>query len=106
MQLRNGIDYFISEAEIYYKRGKITLALDSARIASSFFCGKNVAVNLFIAKCYSRLGLVTLSNQVYRSLIDQKNFIPPMLLGLLYNNLGESGAEKLERNIKLIKLYV
>lgn len=105
MKLNSGAEYFINEAEVFYKRGRVVDAIDSARLALSFLPG-NIAINLFIAKCYARLGFSNKSNELYRSLINDKNFIPPMLVGLLHNNLIISDAEKLSRNIELIKLYV
>jgi len=99
-------EYYISRAEIAYKRGQIKQAIRHARRAGSLCPAsgpKYHAVEIFIARAYSRLGQFEQSNRIYRGLVDDKIYLPPVIMGLLYNNLKNPNKSK--RNIALFKVF-
>jgi len=105
---RSELESCLSRAEIFYKQGKVVRALASAQ-AALLHCKREeqrVALNIFIAKCLSRLGRFDESNAVYRSLIDDKVYLPPVIMGLMHNNLQLKKDDKVSKNMHLIKLFV
>ena len=92
---------YISLAEIAYKSGHIRQAIRHAK-AGLRRCESqttSTAFRIFIARCYSKLGEYDKSNIIYRGLLNEKNYLPPIIMGLLYNNLKTS-------TLDILKLYV
>ena len=107
------IEYHLSRAEIFYKEQNIEQAIEDAQKALALCDNtesskdeKAISLRIFIARCYSKLGELDISNEVYRSLIDEKVYLPPVLLGLMHNNLSEDKHEKVKRNMTLVKIYL
>lgn len=113
------LEKFFSKAEIAYKSGKITQAIEYGKQALDFLSrtflssqgsahknleSKIVALRIFIARCHSRLGNYAESNKIYRELFNDKIYITPAVIGLLYNNLCTQCTEKLNLNLRLVKL--
>jgi len=94
----------VSKAEIAYKSGKVSLAIRCARKALDGCedAPKAVALQIFIARAYSKLGNFKKSNAIYRGLLRDGVYIAPVVFGLFYNNF-ESGTEKLGLNLTLVK---
>jgi hypothetical protein len=107
VSLFDGWNYYISLAELEYKRGEIKCALSTALIGKNYAKTKaqKTAIGIFIAKCYGQLGDYQKSSAIYRELIDEKVYLPPVMLGIMYNNLKVNNDEKAERNISLIKIF-
>lgn len=104
------VEKYISLAEIAYKSGNTLRAVTYAQKAISAGANRSqsVALKIFIARCQSKTGNFNESNRIYRTLLDEKNYLPPVIMGLLYNNFKTSGinTNKLSGNLGLIKLYV
>ena len=98
-------EHFIARAEIAYKSGHIKSAVRWAKraIEECDRCETESALKIFIARCYSKLGKYHESNVIYRRLIDGQNYLPPVIMGLLYNNIKI--AEKAKRTVAWLKLY-
>ena len=99
------VERWISMAEIAYKSGNIKSALRHAtaglnRCATPETC---TALRIFIARCHSKLGNFDKSNKIYRALLNEKNYLPPIIMGLLYNNFQ---SKKAINNVRLIKIFV
>ncbi|MCL2850912.1 MAG: hypothetical protein FWE01_00940 [Firmicutes bacterium] len=111
--LFDGVEYHLSRAEIAYKECNIRQAIIDAKQALQL-CkggeqvdeGKVIALRIFIARCYSRLGNLEKSNLLYRELVNENVYLPPVLLGLMHNNLAEGKSEKVKRNMCLVKIYL
>ena len=113
------VEFYVSRAEIFYKEGKVEEALEAARLALKAqgaaianISNSNpnkatqlAAIRIFIARALAKLGRVEESNQEYRALIDEGIYLPPIILGLLHNNLGEERDEKVCLNLDLMKLF-
>jgi hypothetical protein len=98
----------ISRAEIAWKSGHSARAIRHATRAIEL-CNdprKTTALKIFIARAKSSLGKYAESNEIYRALIDENTYLPPIILGLLYNNFKTASLEKQKCNINLIKLYL
>jgi len=108
--MNEDVEMYISLAEIAYKSGNTAKAIVYAEsaIESGADYSKSVALRIFTARCLSKLGKYDESNKIYRTLINENNYIPPVIMGLLYNNFktSEINAKKISRNLGLIKLYV
>jgi len=104
------LEFYISRAELFYGDGKTEPALKEARkaltVAKNYRKEKEVSIRIFIAKCLSNLGQIEESNKEYRGLIDEEIFLPPIILGLLHNNLMAGNDEKVKNNMYLMKLFV
>ena len=108
------VENLISSAEVAYKSGHTRLAIRHAKSAVKVCSepGKLTALRIFIARAYSRLGKYRESSVLYRELIDEKNYLPPVIMGLLYNNFHSDSIknvqtlEKISRNLGLIKIFV
>ena len=87
----------ISLAEIAYKSGNIAKAITHARSALKYDISPQMRTSLriFIARAYSKMGKTHESNKVYRALLTEKNYLPPIVMGLLHNNF------KLKEKIKI-----
>ena len=102
------LDYHVSRAELFWKGGEIEQAIQSAEKALACNCRheQNVALWIFIARAKSKIGNYEESNQILRRLIDEKIFLPPIILTLFYNSLKSNKIEKAASNINLIKLFL
>ena len=102
----------VSKAEIAYKGGQVAQAIRWAKKAIDWIASsqaprndaepKVVALQIFIARAYSKLGALKKSNEIYRELLRDGVYIAPVVFGLFYNNF-EGEAEKLGLNLTLVK---
>jgi len=94
----------ISKAEISYKSGRTAQAIRWAKRALDGCddAPKVVALQIFIARAYSKLGNFKRSNDIYRGLLRDGVYIAPVVFGLFYNNF-EGATEKLGLNLTLVK---
>lgn len=101
------LEYHIRRAEIFLRRGKTKHAITEAKIALALAekSETQTAIKTFIAKCLSHLGKHEESNRAYRELINTGAYIPPIIVGILHNNLTLSKDDKAGKNIHLIKLF-
>ena len=101
-------EFHISRAEIAWKSGRVKAAIRSAKRALDI-CNsgeQRVALSVFLARAYAKIGDYSESNSIYRKLIDEKNYLPPVIMGLLYNSLASTPlSEKVRRNLGLMKLW-
>lgn len=103
------LEKYLSRAEIAYKSGQVLSAIKNARKAIKICSdeSKKTALQIFTARAYSKLGDYTTSNDIYRKLLNEKNYLPPVIMGLLYNSVKQNNnIQKSSRNLGLIKLYV
>ena len=102
-------EHFLSRAEILYKGGKTEEAIVNATRALEL-CRrsrqKTISLKIFLAKCYAKLGDVEQSNKLYRELIDMDVYLPPVIMGLMHNNLSSERDEKAKRNLDLMKIFL
>lgn len=100
------VERLISLAEIAWKSGNARQAIIWAKAAlrEPTTAERAVALRIFIARAYAKLGRFAESNTIYRALLTEKNYIPPVIMGLLYNNFNN--PVKANGNVKLVKLYV
>ncbi len=105
--LYDGWEYYISRAELAYQQHQTNAALTAAQIAKKYADTKarQTAIGIFIAKCYSALGEFEKSSQTYRELIKDGTYLPPVIMGMMYNNLESKKTEKVRRNITMVKLF-
>lgn len=106
-ELYDGWDYYIARAELEYNQNQIKAALTDAKIAKKYANTKArmTAIGIFIAKCYSALGNFRESSRVYRELIKEGTYLPPVIMGIMYNNLEQKKADKLNKNITVVKIF-
>ena len=99
------LESLISKAEIAYKSGKTTQAIAyGKRALECCEChAKAVALRVFIARCYSKLGCYDESNTIYRELLTEKVYIAPVVFGLFYNNFAPDNIDKMNLNLVLVK---
>jgi len=104
------VEKCVSLAEIAYKSGNLNAAVRHAKAAIVHCeCEERVtALRIFIARCYSKQGKIRESNTIYRGLVNERNYLPPVIMGLLYNNfkMNEGNSVKMGRNLGLIKIFV
>ena len=94
----------ICNAEIAYKKGQSLLAIRYAKSALKV-CNREsvtVALKIFIARAYSRLGYYDKSNTIYRGLLKENIYMPPVVMGLMYNNF--KNPDKQNNNMRLMKI--
>ena len=98
------LDVWICKAEIAYKGGNIKCAIKHANSALGVCAdpAKEIALRIFIARAYSRLGCYDKSNTIYRELLRENAYIPLVIMGLLYNNF--KNPEKQKNSVRLMKL--
>ena len=104
------VEYYLSRAEIFYTKGKVNEAIQSAETALNLcrshpHVEREIALKLFIARAKSHQGLYEESNKIYRSLIDEKVYLPPIMLGILHNNLNLKQGEKVKNNVHLMRIW-
>ena len=107
------IEKYISLAEITYKSGNIAQSVIHAKAAlrcpsPALTPEMTTSLGIFIARAYSKLGRMDESNRIYRALLNEKTYLPPVIMGLLYNNLktNKNNADKISKNIGLMKIYI
>ena len=105
--LYDGWEYYVARAELEYSKKNITAALNEAKLAQKYAKTKaqQSAIGIFIAKCYTALGDYEKSSQTYRTLIKEGTYLPPIMMGLMYNNLEEKQNKKARNNITVVKLF-
>lgn len=91
------VEKYISLAEIAYKSGNVARAVIHARSAlrRDISHEKAVALRIFIARAYSKLGKIDESNKIYRALLNEKNYLPPVVMGLVFNNFNNTDKVRL-----------
>jgi hypothetical protein len=96
---------YVALAEIEYKSGNIPAAIRHAqnglRVAQKD--EQIIAFKIFIARALSKIGKTAESNEIYRDLIRQKIYMPPVIMGLLYNNF--KNTEKVHGQMNLLKIF-
>ena len=99
------VERCISLAEIEYKSGNVARAIVHARagLRCDIEHQTAVALRIFIARAYSKLGKTAESNAVYRALLTERNYLPPIIMWLLYNNF--TSTDKLKRGLGLVKVF-
>lgn len=105
--LYDGWEYYVARAELAYNQNHPTVALNEAKLAQKYANTKarQSAIGIFIAKCYTALGDYEKSSQTYRDLIKEGTYLPPIMMGLMYNNLEEKRNNKVKNNITVVKLF-
>jgi len=95
-------EHLISKAEIAYKSGKTVQAIRWAKKAlCESVASQEIALRIFIARCYSKLEKYKESNKIYRELLSERIYITPIIMGLFYNNFAE--VDKMKLNLRLVK---
>jgi len=104
------LEFYISRAELFHNNGKVDSALKEAHkalsLSKSYPKEKEISIRIFVAKCLSNLDRIDESNIEYRSLIDENIYLPPIILGLLHNNLRSGNDEKVKNNVQLMNLFM
>lgn len=105
--LYDGWEYYVARAELEYSKNHPTAALSEAKLAQKYADTKarQSAIGIFIAKCYTALGDYEKSSQIYRDLIKAGSYLPPVMMGLMYNHLEEKQTAKVRNNITVVKLF-
>ena len=105
--LYDGWEYYVTRAELEYNQNHHTAALNEAKLAQKYADTKarQSAIGIFIAKCYTALGDYESSSQTYRSLIKDGTYLPPVMMGLMYNHLEEKQTNKVRNNITVVILF-
>ena len=102
----------LSRAELFYKDGEYHKAIRSCIMALKLcenkyeLNSKVVALKIFLAKCYSQIGEIEKSNKIYRELIDKDVYLPPIIMGLMHNNMVDGKSEKVQKNMQLVKIFI
>ncbi|MCL2587646.1 MAG: hypothetical protein FWE31_05445 [Firmicutes bacterium] len=102
------VEFYLSRAELFYSRHKVTEAIEAAETALTLNPNKEreIALKLFIARALSHKSEFEQSNKIYRNLIDEATYLPPIILGILHNNLQLSKDDKSSKNLGLMKIYM
>ena len=105
--LYTGWDYYVARAEHEYSKKNLTAALNEAKMAQKYASTKaqQSAIGIFIAKCYTALGNYEKSSETYRKLIKEGTYLPPIMMGLMYNHLEQKHDRKSQNNITVVKLF-
>lgn len=105
--LYDGWEYYVTRAELKYSQNNPTAALHEAQLAQKYANTKarQSAIGIFIAKCYTALGNYEKSSQVYRDLIKDGTYLPPVIMGLMYNHIEGKQNTKVHKNITVVKLF-
>lgn len=105
--LYDGWEYYIARAELAFQQNQTNAALTAAQIAKKYANTKarQTAIGIFIGKCYAALGEYEKSSQTYRELIKDGTYLPPVIMGIMYNNLEKKKAAKVNHNITMVKLF-
>ena len=103
------IEHHTTRAEIFYREGRVTESIQEAKRAIIYAKGdrqKVVALKIFIARAYAKLGQIEKSNEEYRKLFEDGVYLPSVLLGLMHNNLEIDKSEKAQKNVQLVKIFI
>ena len=105
------VEFYLSKAELAYGKGEVEIAIEAAQIAISLLKHspnkeREVALKLFVARAKSGQGEFEESNEIYRGLIDEDVYLPPIILGILHNNLRLEKDEKSEKNLGLMRILI
>ena len=102
------VEFYLSRAELQYARGLVDEAIESANTALSLNpnAEKQTALKLFVARAKSSLGEFLESNKIYHELISEFIYLPPVILGILHNNLHLSKNDKSEKNLSLMQIFL
>ena len=102
------LDFHVSAAEVFWKTGDTSRAISHANEALALEITREQEISLwiFIARAHSKLGNFDESNKILRKLIDDKIYLPPVILTLFYNSLKTNKPEKSARSLSLIKLFI
>ncbi len=105
--LYDGWEYYVARAELAYHQNHYSTALNEAKLAQKYAKTKarQSAIGIFIAKCYTAMGDYEQSSQTYRSLIKDGTYLPPVMMGLMYNHLEEKQTNKAKNNLTVVKLF-
>lgn len=105
--LYDGWEYYVTRAESAYRQNHVANALHEAQLAQKYADtkAKQSAIGIFIAKCHTALGKYEESSQIYRNLIKAGTYLPPIMVGLMYNHLEEKQNTKVKNNITVVKLF-
>ena len=105
--LYDGWEYYVTRAEHEYSKKNINSALNEAKLAQNYAKTKaqQSAIGIFIAKSYTALGDYEKSSATYRNLIKEGTYLPPVMMGLMYNHLEEKQNKKVKNNITVVKLF-
>ncbi len=105
--LYDGWEYYVTRAETEYRQNHYNAALNEAKLAQKYANTKarQSAIGIFIAKCYTALGDYEKSSQIYHSLIKDGTYLPPVMMGLMYNHLEEKQIIKSQNDITVVKLF-
>jgi len=106
--LYNGWEYYVARAEHAYSKKNLNSAINEAKLAQKYATTKaqQSAIGIFIAKCYTALGNYEKSSETYRNLIKEGTYLPPIMMGLMYNHLEEKQNTKVKNNITVVKLFI
>jgi len=102
------LDFHVSAAEVFYKSGDTAKAIECAReaLALDISYEQSVALWIFVARAESKLGNYEDSNKILRRLIDEKVYLPPVILTLFYNSLKMNKTEKAAKNMDLMRIFL
>ena len=105
--LYDGWEYYVARAEHEYSKKNLNSALHEAKLAQKYASTKarQSAIGIFIAKCYTALGNYEKSSETYRNLIKDGTYLPPVMMGLMYNHLEQKQNIKARNNITVVKLF-
>jgi len=105
--LYDGWEYYVARAEHEYSKKNFSAALNEAQLAQKYATTKaqQSAIGIFIAKCYTALGNYEKSSATYRNLIKKGTYLPPVMMGLMYNHLEQKQNTKAKNNITVVKLF-
>ncbi|MDR0976118.1 MAG: hypothetical protein LBM01_04165 [Christensenellaceae bacterium] len=100
-------EFYISKAELSFSAGDFVVAKRYAESALKYAGTKEkiCAIKMFVAKCLTAMGEFEPSNAIYRSLIDEDCYLPPIVMGLMHNNLAADKPEKARKNLELVKIF-
>ena len=106
----NPLEYHTSRAEIFYREGDVAEGIKEARRAllhckDELHRERATALRIFIAKSYSALGDHDRSNSEYRALIDEGTYLPPIIMGIMHNNIEQGRHDKVRHNVHLVRLF-
>jgi len=106
------LEFFVSQAELHNKEGNTEASIESARKALNLIdpeyhlSPKAVSLRIFIARGLGALGDIDGSNSEYRALLGHDVFMPPIILGLMHNNLATNNIEKTSKNMNLVRILM
>jgi len=99
-------ELLISRAEVAYKSGNTKGAVRYAKraLGETGDSAKAVALRIFIARALGKIGKIGESNAIYRQLLRENIYMPPVVMGLFYNNFKTTPTDKMRLNMKFIRV--